>query len=335
MNIREDLEAIEANTLSPYATLSKNSRGRSKEEPLCDIRPIFQRDRDRIIHSKAFRRLKNKTQVFLSPKGDHYRTRLSHTLEVSQIARTIAKALRLNEDLVEAIALGHDLGHTPYGHAGEFALNKASTCGFVHSEQSVRVCECLEKDGLGLNLSFEVLDGIKNHQTSSMPSTLEGQIVRISDKVAYVSSDIDDAIRAGILVAEDVPLAIRNELGNSIRQRINTLTHDLIINSNNAPVIKMSDEKQEALTELRSFLFTNVYTNSVAKSEEVKAKLMIEEMYKYFIQNTDKLPLRYKKMIDNKIDKADRVVCDYISGMTDLYANEKFSEIFIPQAWGD
>lgn len=333
MNIREQLENMEEDILSPFATLSKNTKGREKKEAECDIRPPFQRDRDRIIHSKAFRRLKNKTQVFLSPKGDHYRTRLSHTLEVSQIARTIAKALRLNEDLVEAIALGHDLGHTPYGHAGESALNCASECGFSHSEQSVRVCQILEKDGNGLNLTYEVIDGIKNHQSESMPSTPEGQIVRICDKIAYVSSDIDDAIRAGILSAKDIPKEIRGELGDSIRTRINTLTHDMITNSI-GDKITLSKEKQEALSELRSFLNSNVYTNSLAKSEEVKAKRMITRMYQYFLENTLELEEKYIKMINEGMPK-DRVVCDYISGMTDLYANERFSRIFIPMAWGD
>lgn len=335
MNIRESLEQMESEILSPFATLNTNSKGRKTKEVPCDIRPDFQRDRDRIIHSKAFRRLKNKTQVFLSPKGDHYRTRLSHTLEVSQISRTIAKALRLNEDLVEAIALGHDLGHTPYGHAGEAALNDTAPCGFEHSEQSVRVCEFLEKDGMGLNLTFEVLDGIKNHQTKSMPSTPEGQIVRIADKVAYVSSDIDDAIRAGILTSEDIPKRILDELGDSVRKRINTLTHDLIINSIGKPVISMSDEKKEALTELRAFLFSNVYTNELAKSEEVKAKLMIKNMYEYYFENEKKLPIKYQNMINNLGQSKDRVICDYISGMTDLYANEQFSGIYIPLAWGE
>lgn len=335
MNIRESLEQIEKETLSPYATLNINSKGRKRKEELCDIRPDFQRDRDRIIHSKAFRRLKNKTQVFLSPKGDHYRTRLSHTLEVSQIARTIAKALRLNEDLVEAIALGHDLGHTPYGHAGEKALNDAAPCGFEHSKQSVRVCEILEKDGMGLNLTFEVLDGIKNHQTKSMPSTPEGQIVRIVDKVAYVSSDIDDAIRAGILTSDDIPKQILDELGDTVRKRINTLTHDLIINSMDSATISMSKEKEEALSDLREFLFSSVYTNEIAKSEEVKAKLMIKNMYEYYFENVDKMPQKYIDMIRDLGEPKDRIICDYISGMTDLYANEQFSGIYIPLAWGE
>lgn len=333
MNIRESLEQIEIEMLSPYATKSRDSKGRAVDEPQCDIRPLFERDRDRIIHSKAFRRLKNKTQVFLSPRGDHYRTRLSHTLEVSQNARTIAKALRLNEALVEAIALGHDLGHTPYGHAGESALNTISSCGFIHSEQSVRVCEYLEKDGEGLNLTWEVIDGIRNHQTDSMPSTPEGQIVRIADKVAYVNSDIDDAIRAGILSEDTIPKHISNELGDSVRKRLNTLIHDLIINSIDSPVIKMSKEKQEALKELRIYLFSNVYSNPIAKSEEVKAKRMITQMYQYYSENTSELPEKYIKMMDIHKESKDRVLCDYISGMTDLYANEQFGRIFIPHAW--
>ena len=230
MTIREQIEAMEQENLSSYACLSIHSRGRDKDEPQCDIRPVFQRDRDRILHSKSFRRLKNKTQVFLTPMGDHYRTRMSHTLEVSQNARTIAKALRMNEDLVEAIALGHDLGHTPFGHAGEFILDQIYEGGFKHNEQSVRIVEKLEKDGEGLNLTWEVRDGILNHQTKTVPHTLEGKIVRLSDKIAYVNSDIDDAIRARILVEEDIPIEYREVLGNSTRERLDTLVHNTIIN---------------------------------------------------------------------------------------------------------
>ena len=255
MLIREYIEDLEKRTLSPYATLNENSRGRDFEEEQCDIRPLFQRDRDRILHCKAFRRLKNKTQVFLAPRGDHYRTRMSHTLEVSQNARTIAKALRMNEDLVEAIALGHDLGHTPYGHAGETVLNELSAQGFVHSEQSVRIVEKIERDGAGLNLTWEVRDGIRNHQTDSMPSTPEGQIVRISDKIAYVNSDIDDAIRARILTEEDIPKEIRHALGDSVRKRLDHLIHDVITFSADSPEIRMSKETEEAMFDLRKFLF--------------------------------------------------------------------------------
>lgn len=332
MSIREKLEEMEKQTLSEFATLNVNSKGRTRPEPPCDIRPLFQRDRDRILHSKAFRRLKNKTQVFLSPKGDHYRTRLSHTLEVSQNARTIAKALRLNEDLVEAIALGHDLGHTPYGHAGESALDDIAPCGFIHSEQSVRVVEHLEKDGRGLNLSWEVLDGIRNHQTEGSPATPEGQVVRMADKIAYISSDIDDAIRAGILSEDDIPLQLRNELGSGYRARLNTFVHDIITNSMDSPVISMSEGCRQAMTELRRFLFNNVYSNPIAKSEEVKAKRMLTLMYKYYDDNIEKIPEKYRLMIDEGEDKP-RVICDYISGMTDLYANKKFGEIYVPVSW--
>ena len=242
MSIRENLERMEEISLSPFATLSVNSRGRDREEPQCDIRPVFQRDRDRILHCKSFRRLKHKTQVFLSPKGDHYRTRLTHTLEVSQNARTIAKALRLNEDLVEAIALGHDLGHTPFGHAGERILNELCDEGYRHNEQSVRIVEKLEKDGKGLNLTWEVRDGILNHQTSMMPHTLEGKIVRLSDKIAYINHDIDDAIRAKVMSEEDIPLEIRKVLGMTTKERLNTLIHNIIMNSMGKNDIVMSEE---------------------------------------------------------------------------------------------
>ncbi|MCR5196897.1 MAG: deoxyguanosinetriphosphate triphosphohydrolase [Pseudobutyrivibrio sp.] len=330
--IREMIEQMERETLSKYATLNENSRGREKDEPQCDIRPLFQRDRDRILHSKAFRRLKNKTQVFLTPQGDHYRTRLSHTLEVSQNARTIAKALRLNEDLVEAIALGHDLGHTPFGHAGEAQLNAMCSTGFIHSEQSVRIVEKLEKGGQGLNLTWEVRDGIRNHQTSGNPSTPEGQIVRLSDKIAYVNSDIDDAIRAQILTEEDIPLEVRKTLGMTSAVRLDTLIHDVIITSQDSPIIKMSTEIEEAMSELRKFMFANVYKDSVAKTEEVKAKRMIRELYEYYTVHFDELPERYRLM-EGEGESQERIICDYISGMTDQYCITKFNEFFMPKAW--
>ncbi|MBQ7677025.1 MAG: deoxyguanosinetriphosphate triphosphohydrolase [Lachnospiraceae bacterium] len=333
MLIREYIEDIEEKTLSPYATLSRNSRGRDAEEEQCDIRPLFQRDRDRILHCKAFRRLKNKTQVFLAPRGDHYRTRLSHTLEVSQNARTIAKALRMNEDLVEAIALGHDLGHTPYGHAGEAVLDELSSEGFVHREQSVRIVEKLERDGAGLNLTWEVRDGIRNHQTDSMPATPEGQIVRISDKIAYVNSDIDDAIRARILKEEDIPRDIRSTLGDSVRKRLDHLIHDVITNSADSPVIAMSKEVEAAMFDLRKFLFAHVYRNPEAKGEEVKAKRMIRMLYEYYAQHNDALPAKYYQKITDGSETNERVICDYISGMTDPYANAKFQEFFMPASW--
>lgn len=332
MTIRETIEEMERETLSPYATLNENSRGREKDEPQCDIRPLFQRDRDRILHCKSFRRLKNKTQVFLTPKGDHYRTRLSHTLEVSQNARTIGKALRLNEDLVEAIALGHDLGHTPFGHAGENILNELCEGGFVHSEQSVRIVERLEKAGEGLNLTWEVRDGILNHQTSTMPSTPEGQIVRLSDKIAYVNHDIDDAIRGQILSEDDIPLQLRKTLGMTTRERLDTLIHDVITHSMDQPTIHMSTEVEEAMHELRRFMFQHVYKNSIAKGEETKAKRMIAQLFEYYMDNLNEIPNKYLRMLDQGEAK-DRVVCDYIAGMTDQYAVTKFNEYFMPLAW--
>ena len=332
MSIREEIERMERETLSPYATLSVNTKGREREEEQCDIRPVFQRDRDRILHCKAFRRLKNKTQVFLTPKGDHYRTRLSHTLEVSQNARTIAKALRLNEDLVEAIALGHDMGHTPFGHAGEYVLNGLCEEGFRHNEQSVRVVEKLEKNGAGLNLTWEVRDGILNHQTKSTPHTLEGKIVRLSDKIAYVNHDIDDAIRAQILTEDDIPMELKKTLGFSTKQRLNTLIHNIIINSQGKDDIIMSSEVEEAMVELRHFMFENVYKNPVAKGEEVKAKAMIEQLFYYYLDHIELLPEKYLRML-REGETMHRVVCDYIAGMTDQYAITKFSEYFLPQAW--
>ncbi len=332
MSIREEIERMECETLSPYAALSVNSRGRDVCEEQCDIRPVFQRDRDRILHSKAFRRLKNKTQVFLTPRGDHYRTRLSHTLEVSQNARTIAKALRLNEDLVEAIALGHDLGHTPFGHAGEFALNEVCSDGFKHNEQSVRIVEKLEKDGQGLNLTWEVRDGILNHQSRLMPHTLEGKIVRLSDKIAYINHDIDDAIRAQVLREEDIPLELKKTLGFTTRQRLNTLIHNIIRNSMGKDDIIMSSEVEEAMIELRRFMFQNVYENPVAKGEEIKAKAMLKQMFYYYMEHIELLPEKFLRM-RGEGEKEERIVCDYISGMTDQYAIAKFSEYFLPQAW--
>lgn len=332
MTIRENIEKIEQETLSPYATLSIHSKGREVEEEPCDIRPVFQRDRDRILHCKAFRRLKNKTQVFLTPKGDHYRTRMSHTLEVSQNARTIAKALRLNEDLVEAIALGHDLGHTPFGHAGEHMLDSLCTEGFRHNEQSVRIVERLEKDGEGLNLTWEVRDGILNHQTRTTPHTLEGKIVRLSDKIAYINHDIDDAIRAHILVQEDIPKELRKILGETTRERLNTLIHDIITNSMGKEDILMSKDVEEAMHELRRFMFQSVYQNPVAKSEEVKAKGVLEQLYRYYMKHLERMPEAYRRLLDAGETK-ERVVCDYISGMTDQYAVAKFSEYFMPQKW--
>lgn len=332
MIIREQIEQMEKETLSPFACLSINSKGRAVDEPQCDIRPVFQRDRDRILHSKAFRRLKNKTQVFLTPKGDHYRTRMSHTLEVSQNARTIAKALRLNEDLVEAIALGHDLGHTPFGHAGERVLNRLTKGQFKHNEQSVRIVEKLEKDGVGLNLTWEVRDGILNHEMNLTPATLEGRIVRLSDKIAYINADFDDGIRAGILCEEDIPLELRKELGYSTKDRLDHLIHDMIINSQGKNDITMSEATYQAFLELRKFMFTNLYTNSIAKAEEIKAEAMIEQLYEFYMDHSELLPEKMKAFLEDG-ESQSRVVCDYISGMTDQYAIDKFYEFFVPVAW--
>ncbi len=332
MTIREELELREREYLSPFAALSENSRGRDREEPQCDIRPVYQRDRDRILHSKSFRRLKDKTQVFLSPKGDHYRTRLTHVLEVSQIARTIAKALRLNEDLTEAIALGHDLGHTPFGHAGERMLNEIVEGGFAHNEQSVRIVEKLEKDGQGLNLTWEVRDGILNHKTAGSPSTLEGGIVRLSDKIAYVNHDIDDAIRAHVMLEEDIPARLRETLGYTTRERLNTLIHDIIMTSQYQNAIHMSDEVQAAMDELRQYMFDHVYTNPVAKGEENRAKELLERLFEYYMDHVDELSDTQITMFEQG-EPRDRVVCDYIAGMTDQFAVAKFNEIFVPKQW--
>lgn len=332
MTIRERIENEEKEYLSPYACLSVNSKGRDRDEEQCDIRPVFQRDRDRILHSKSFRRLKDKTQVFLLPEGDHYRTRLTHTLEVSQNARTIAKALRLNEDLVEAIALGHDLGHTPFGHSGERILNEISPFGFRHNEQSVRTVELLEKDGQGLNLTVEVRDGILNHQTSDMPSTLEGKIVRLSDKIAYFHHDMDDAIRGGILTEEDVPEEIRKALGNTTGERLDRFIHDIVTNSLGKPDIVMSTEVEKGMKELREFMYESVYRNPIAKKEEGRAKLLIGNLYEYYLVHIEALPAELLTLIDRG-EPEEKVVCDHIAAMTDRFAIAKFEEIYIPKVW--
>ena len=333
MNLREMQEHREYTLLSKYAAYSDQSQGRDYQSELCDIRTIYQQDRDKIIHSKAFRRLNGKTQVFLTPEGDHYRTRLTHTLEVSQIARTIAKALRLNEDLTEAIALGHDLGHTPFGHAGERALNEICPGGFAHYLQSVRVVEKLERNGKGLNLTKEVRDGIANHQVSTTPATLEGRIVRISDKIAYVNHDIDDAIRGHIITEEEIPAEFTNVLGHSLSERLNTLIHDIITNSEDKNDITMSPHMEEAFQGLRAYMFKSVYTNPVAKGQEAKAEQMVQELYRYYLERVELLPKEYRVMMDEQGESAERVVCDYVAGMTDRYAVAKFKEITIPDAW--
>lgn len=333
MTIRENMEQWERESLSPFAALSEHSRGRDVYEAPCDIRPVYQRDRDRILHCKSFRRLKHKTQVFLTPRGDHYRTRLTHTLEVAQIARTMAKSLRMNEELTEAIALGHDLGHTPFGHAGERVLNELCSRGFSHYEQSVRVVEKLEKQGKGLNLTWEVRDGIRNHRTSGHPSTLEGKIVRLSDKIAYINHDIDDAIRAGILEETDIPAEYREILGGSTRERLNTLIHDIIRQSMNEPDILMSPEVERAMRELRTFMFENLYTNPTAKGEEVKAKNLLGGLFSYYMEHPEAMSEEYRDMLARDEDPQEIVVCDYISGMTDQYAIYKFEEFYVPKAW--
>jgi dGTPase len=332
MKIREQLEERETQILSKYATLSSKSRGREREEKPCDIRPCFQRDRDRILYSKSFRRLKDKTQVFLSPDGDHYRTRMTHTLEVSQNARTIAKALRLNEDLAEAIALGHDLGHTPFGHAGERALNDICPLGFKHNEQSLRIVEKLENYGNGLNLTWEVRDGIINHEMELRAATLEGRVVRLSDKIAYMHHDMDDALRGGILVESDVPRDLAKVIGYTNREWIDSFIHDIISNSMDQDDIRMSPEVEDAFHRLRKFMFERVYTNPIAKGQEGKVEDMIKTLYQYYVDHIDKIPEYLKRMMDQGTEK-ERAVCDYVSSMTDRYAVAVFEEIYIPRSW--
>lgn len=331
MTIREETQAIERQTLSRYATLSQSTRGRRRPEDEDPIRPCYQRDRDRIIHCKAFRRLKQKTQVFLSPEGDHYRTRLTHTLEVAQIARTIARALRLNEDLTEAIALGHDLGHTPFGHAGERVLNEILPGGFRHNEQSLRVVDRLEKGGDGLNLCYEVRRGILCHTGPDKAETLEGQIVRIADKIAYINHDIDDAMRGGIIYPLDLPLDVSQVLGFDHGDRINTLTGDVIQASQGKHEILQSPACGQAMAKLRAFMFEAVYRNPRAKGEESKAQEMIARLFEYYQKNPDQLPPDYQDI--RLREGVDRAVCDYIAGMTDHYAVEKYCDAFIPLAW--
>lgn len=332
-SIRERFELQEHEILCPYASFSDQSKGRDRDESQCDIRTIYQRDRDRILHSKAFRRLKEKTQVFLAPEGDHYRTRLTHTLEVSQTARTIAKALKLNEDLTEAIALGHDLGHTPFGHAGERALNEVYEGGFQHHLQSVRVVEVLENHGKGLNLAWEVRDGIRNHQTKGSPATLEGKIVRLSDKIAYINHDIDDAIRGQIITEEEIPNEYHNILGRNSRERLDTMIHDIVLSSEGRNDIVMSPEVGEAMNGLRKFMFESVYTNPKAKNQEKKAMDLIIMLYDYYITHVDAMPEEIKERIQLEQISRGRAVCDYIAGMTDRYAVTKLKELLIPSSW--
>jgi dGTPase len=330
VNVRLHTEAMEEQYLSPLAARSSRSVGRMRPEEPCEIRTAFQRDRDRIIHSKAFRRLKHKTQVFIIPEGDHYRTRLTHTLEVAQIARTVARALRLNEDLAEAIALGHDLGHTPFGHAGESALNEVMPGGFKHNQQSLRVVDELE-GGRGLNLTGEVRDGILNHTGPGLPSTLEGQIVKIADRVAYINHDIDDAIRGGILKIENLPAICLEILGKEHRTRINNMVVDLIENSRDKPLIRMSDRVWEATDKLREFLFERVYIDSEAKSEEGKARHVVQFLFEYWTKHPENLPAEHRNR--SELVGVERAVCDYIAGMTDRYAIAQFKSLFIPRSF--
>lgn len=328
MNVREKTEMIEASTLSEYAALSMRTKGRIRPDTLCDIRTEYQRDRDRIIHCNAFRRLKHKTQVFLAPQGDHYRTRLTHTLEVSQIARTIARALRLNEDLTEAIALGHDLGHTPFGHAGERALNEVCPFGFSHSMQSVRVVSFLEKDGKGLNLTYEVKNGIACH-TDGKAATLEGRVVKLSDKVAYVNHDIEDAVRAGLLSPSELPYDCLYILGRTKSERITTIVRSVIEHSSDD--ICMAPEVEKAHLALRQFLFDTLYINPIAKGEEGKAQDVVKAMYAHFAAHPEKMPAFYRQIAEQSSNE--RAACDYIAGMSDSYAVKIYKDLFIPKGW--
>jgi dGTPase len=339
MTIRERTEEIEKQILHPNACLSSESKGRQKKEKEDDIRTCFQRDRDRIIHSKAFRRLKHKTQVFLAPKGDHYRTRLTHTLEVSQIARTIARALRLNEDLTEAIALGHDLGHTPFGHAGEEVLREIYPGGFKHYEQSLRVVDVLERNGQGLNLTYEVRDGIVKHSkgkgaifsTRTKSDTLEGQIVRVSDVIAYVNHDIDDSIRAGVLKRSGIPSDFFR-IGESHAKRIGAMVRDVIENSssNGLKEVTMSEPIKEITHSLRDFLYSNVYESEASKKEFRKAHKILFDLYNYYMEHTEEVFKEFPK--ETIIDK-NRMVCDFIAGMTDRFALITYEKLFLPQPW--
>lgn len=329
MTVREQLEAREYTILSPYARKAAES-SRERAEGMCEYRTAYQRDRDRIVHAKAFRRLMHKTQVFLSPEADHYRTRLTHTLEVMQIARTAARALFLNEDLCEAIALGHDLGHTPFGHAGEAVLQQCYSPDFTHAAQSLRVVDKLERDGRGLNLTNEVRDGILNHTGGNLAYTLEGRIVKFADRIAYVNHDIDDAVRAGVLSEEDIPRHLREILGETHKKRIDTMVSSLICASAGQPEIRMEDAIGDAMMALRAFLFERVYLNPDAKQDEDKAMAMLSELYTYFVRNPDKMPREFLPS-DGDGETVERHVCDYIAGMTDRYAIRVYSDIHIPK----
>ncbi|QZY56566.1 deoxyguanosinetriphosphate triphosphohydrolase [Crassaminicella profunda] len=333
MIFREITEKMEEQNLSSFATKSIRTKGRKVSEEKCMIRTEYQRDRDRILHAKAFRRLKHKTQVFLSPEGDHYRTRLTHTLEVAQISRTIARALRLNEDLTEAIGLGHDIGHTPFGHSGEKILNKIHKNGFKHNQQSLRVVDYLEKGklGYGLNLTYEVRDGILNHTGENEPSTLEGEIVKLSDRIAYINHDIDDAIRANVIRFDDLPKDCLKILGKTHSERINRMIIDVIKNSYNKKKIRMSEEKWVYTNKLREFMFSNVYLNKKAKKEEEKAQYILEQLYGYFLKKPYKMPQEMVKRVEEC--GLEEIVKDYIAGMSDRYVINKYLEIYVPSVW--
>ncbi|NCB62291.1 MAG: deoxyguanosinetriphosphate triphosphohydrolase [Clostridia bacterium] len=331
MNIRELREEFERKVFSPYACLATQSEGRMREEEPDEVRTCFQRDIDRIVHSKSFRRLMHKTQVFLQPEGDHYRTRMTHTVEVSRIARTIARGLQLNEDLAEAAAFGHDLGHTPFGHAGERILNEIMPGGFEHNVQSLRVVDRLEKDGEGLNLTYEVRRGILCHTGPDHAETLEGRILRLADKIAYINHDIDDAMRGGIIYPMDIPIEISNVLGFTHSERINTLTVDIISNSMGQNNVLQSDACREAMNGLRAFMFEFVYRNPVAKGEEGKAQDMIRRLFEYYCKDPDRLPPDFQDIRER--EGVERAVCDYVAGMSDNYAVEKFNQAFIPMSW--
>ena len=331
MTLREQIHKLEEQTLSPRACLAAESKGRQRPEEECEVRTCFQRDVDRIVYSKAFRRLKHKTQVFLQPEGDHYRTRMTHTLEVNRIARTISRALGLNEDLTEGIALGHDLGHTPFGHAGERALAAVMPGGFAHYEQSVRVADRLEKNGEGLNLTWEVRNGILCHTKGQDAATLEGQVVRLADHIAYINHDIEDALRGGIIYPMDIPLEISNVLGFTHGVRINTLVMDAIRASRDQDTILQTPEVGEAMLALKDFMFANVYTNPLAKGEEGKAQDMLKMLFTYYQKDPDQLPADFQSI--RMEEGVERAVCDYIAGMTDPFAVQKFEELFIPMGW--
>lgn len=331
LSIKERRYALEEQFLSPYACRSKDTRGRARSETPCNMRTEFQRDRDRIIYSKAFLRLKNKTQVFFSPEGDHFRTRMTHTIDVSQIARSIARSLALNEDLAEAIALGHDLGHTPFGHAGERVLDSLAPGGFSHNVQSLRVVDVLEKEGRGLNLTFEVRDGILNHKKSGHPATLEGRAVSVADRIAYVNHDIEDAIRAGLLREDELPEEDVAVLGATSRDRINTMISSIYENSAGENRVVMGEKEAAALEHLRSFMFEKVYITPLSRREEERAKRMLSAMYDYFIGHRDKLPRFYRGLAEQF--SPEQAVCDYLSSMTDKFAVAVFNNLFVPRSW--